>query len=65
MRGRLDRDVRGGRAQRPRALLDLSKFPTLPDRLQQGFLDFLFIGRALIHPKGFASSLAFWDTAAR
>jgi hypothetical protein len=45
------------------ALLDLSKFPTLPDRLQQGFLDFLYIGRAMIHPtKGFISSLAFWDS---
>jgi hypothetical protein len=42
-------------------LLDLSKFPTLSDRLQQGFLDFLYIGRAMVHPKGFAASLAFWD----
>jgi hypothetical protein len=40
---------------------DLSKFPTLPDRLQQGFLDFLYIGRAMVHPQGFSSSLAFWD----
>jgi hypothetical protein len=43
-------------------LLDLSKFPTLPDRLQQGFLDFLYIGRAMVHSQGFASSLAFWDS---
>jgi hypothetical protein len=43
------------------ALQDLSKFPTLPDRLQQGFLNFLYIGRAMVHPKGFAASLAFWD----
>jgi hypothetical protein len=42
-------------------LLDLSRFPTLPDRLQQGFLDFLYIGRAMVHPQGFAASLAFWD----
>ena len=42
-------------------LRDLSEFPTLPDRLQQGFLNFLYIGRDLIHAKGFASSLAFWD----
>jgi hypothetical protein len=42
---------------------DLSRFPTLADRLQQGFLDFLFLGRAMIHPtKGFVSSLAFWDS---
>ena len=31
----------------------------LADRLQQGFLDFLFIGRALIHPDGFAADPAF------
>ena len=24
-------------------------------------VNFLFLGRAMIHPKGFASSLAFWD----
>src|SRR5829696_4354601 len=42
-------------------LQDLSSFPTLPDRLQQGFLNFLYIGRAMVHPKGFAASLAFWD----
>lgn len=41
------------------ALLDLSKFPALPDRLQQGFLNFLFLGRLLIHPDGFAASDAF------
>ena len=42
-------------------LQDESRFPTLPDRLQQGFLDFLFLGRTMIHPNGFVSSLAFWD----
>ena len=42
-------------------LQDLSGFPELADRLQQGFLNFLFLGRAMIHPNGFASSLAFWD----
>ncbi len=41
------------------ALLDLSKFPALPDRLQQGFLNFLFLGRLLIHPDGFAAADAF------
>jgi hypothetical protein len=40
-------------------LLDLSRFPSLADRLQQGFLDFVFIGRAMIHPQGFASHPAF------
>ncbi len=38
------------------ALIDLSKFPALPDRLQQGFLNFLFLGRLMIHPDGFANS---------
>ena len=38
------------------------RFPELADRLQQGFLNFLFLGRAMIHPKGFSSSLAFWDS---
>ena len=40
-------------------LQNLSGFPSLADRLQQGYLDFLFIGRALIHPDGFASNPAF------
>jgi len=41
------------------ALLDLSEFPALPDRLQQGFLNFLFLGRLLIHPDGLAADPAF------
>ncbi len=41
------------------ALLDLSKFPALPDRLQQGFLNFLFLGRMMIHPDGFTGDPAF------
>ncbi len=41
------------------ALQDLSKFPALPDRLQQGFLNFLFLGRLLVHPEGFAADDAF------
>ena len=41
------------------ALPDLSNFKPLPDRLQQGFLDFLYLGRAMIHPDGFASDPAF------
>ena len=42
-------------------LQDLSRFPELADRLQQAMLNFLFLGRAMIHPQGFVSSLAFWD----
>jgi hypothetical protein len=40
-------------------LEDLSLFPSLADRLQQGFLDFLFLGRLMHHPDGFASAPAF------
>jgi hypothetical protein len=31
---------------------DLSRFPALADRTQQGFLDFLFLGRLMLHPQG-------------
>ncbi len=41
------------------ALQDLSKFPALPDRLQQGFLNFLYLGRLLVHPNGLAADDAF------
>jgi hypothetical protein len=34
---------------------DLSKFPLLADRTQQGFLNFLFLGRLMIHPQGLSS----------
>jgi hypothetical protein len=44
-------------------LTDLSRFPTLVDRLQQAMLDFMFLGRAMIHPDGFASNPAFQDAA--
>ncbi|MFM8411339.1 MAG: hypothetical protein ACKOCT_13800, partial [Alphaproteobacteria bacterium] len=40
-------------------LQDLSKFPTLADRAQQGFVDFLFLGRLMIHPQGLGSHPAF------
>jgi hypothetical protein len=42
-------------------LQDLSRFPTLADRLQQGMINFLFLGRAMIHPGGFAANPAFRD----
>jgi hypothetical protein len=41
------------------ALLDMSNFPPLPDRLQQGFLDFVYLGRLMSMSDGFASSPAF------
>ena len=40
-------------------LADLSRFSTLADRVQQGMLNFLYIGRALIHPDGFNTDPAF------
>jgi hypothetical protein len=40
-------------------LADLSRFNTLADRTQQGMLNFLYLGRALIHPDGLASDPAF------
>lgn len=40
-------------------LQELSGFPALPDRTQQGFLDFLFLGRALLHPDGLGSDPRF------
>ncbi len=44
-------------------LQDLSGLPTLVDRAQQGFLNFHFVGRAMIHPQGFASDPAFRTSA--
>jgi hypothetical protein len=40
-------------------LADLSNFPSLADRSQQGFLNFLYLGRALFHEGGLASHPAF------
>jgi hypothetical protein len=40
-------------------LNDVSAFPNLADRLQQGLLDELYLGRAMIHPSGFSSHPAF------
>ncbi|MDZ4825822.1 MAG: hypothetical protein SGJ13_05065 [Actinomycetota bacterium] len=40
-------------------LSDLSKFPTLADRTQQGFLNALFLARVMKHPDGFAAHEAF------
>ena len=40
-------------------LADLSHFASLADRVQQGMLNFLYIGRALIHPEGLPADPAF------
>jgi hypothetical protein len=45
-------------------LTDLSNFPALADRSQQGLLNFLFVGRALRHPQGFAAQPAFQENGA-
>ena len=40
-------------------LRDLSLFPTFADRLQQGLLDQLYMGRLIAHPEGLAGHPAF------
>lgn len=40
-------------------LLDPSNMPSMIDRSQQGFLNALYLGRALIHPRGLAANAAF------
>jgi hypothetical protein len=40
-------------------LPDLSNFALLPDRVQQGMLNFLLLGRLMIHPQGFTADPAF------
>jgi hypothetical protein len=40
-------------------LNDISFFPSLADRAQQGFLNFQYVGRALIHPDGLGTHEAF------
>ena len=40
-------------------LQDLGRFPTLADRVQQGILDALFLGRLMIRPDGLVSHPAF------
>jgi hypothetical protein len=43
-------------------LADLSNFGSLPDRAQQGFVNFMYLGRLMIHSNGFSSSPAFQFT---
>lgn len=40
-------------------LLDMSLFATLPDRAQQGMVNWHYLTRLLSHPQGFAASSAF------
>ena len=41
------------------ALTDLSNFPVLTDRVQQGELNFTYLARLMVHPQGFAANPAF------
>jgi hypothetical protein len=41
------------------ALQDMSAFRTVPDRLQQSMVNFLFLGRLMRHPDGLSSDPAF------
>lgn len=41
------------------SLADMSNFPKLVDRMQQGFVNFMYLQRALIHPQGFPAHPAF------
>ncbi len=40
-------------------LNDVSNFPKLADRAQQGFINFMYLGRAMIHPNGLTTDPAF------
>ena len=44
-------------------LPDASNFPSLADRAQQGFLNWMFLGRALLHEDGLGNHPAFKDYA--
>ena len=44
---------------------DLSHFPSLADRVQQGFVNFIYLGRLMIHPHGFRATPAFQVSRAR
>jgi hypothetical protein len=41
------------------ALGDMSAFRTVPDRLQQSMVNFLFLGRLMLHPDGLSANPAF------
>ena len=46
-------------------LTDLSGFPSLADRSQQGILNFMYLGRLMLHSQGFASDPHFAGTLDR
>ena len=59
LRHRLERDGERGRPERRSTISATSRnFPSLADRLQQGILNTLYLGRLLAHPQGFAANAA-------
>ncbi|MYW06730.1 hypothetical protein [Streptomyces sp. SID3343] len=48
-----------------RALADIGTFGAVPDRTQQGFLNALFLGRDMIHARGFSADPAFRTDSGR
>jgi len=46
-------------------LNDMSKFASFPDRLQQGMLNGLMLGRAMIHANGLSANAAFKNDAGK
>jgi hypothetical protein len=42
---------------------DLSNFPTLVDRVDQAFVNAMYLGRLMIHPDGFTQNAAFHNAA--
>src|SRR6185503_9299481 len=45
------------------AIGDLSRFNTMIDRVQEGMLAFLYLGRLIVHPDGLATDPAFQVSA--
>jgi hypothetical protein len=43
------------------AMFDLNRFPAMVDRIQQGVLNTLYLGRLMLNPRGLASDPAFED----
>ena len=43
------------------SLQDLSFFGAATDRMQQGFVNMMYLGRAMIHPNGFSANANFQD----
>jgi hypothetical protein len=46
------------------ALQDLSKFSSIPDRMQQAYVNFFYLGRLLDNDSGFVTNPAFQDSGA-